>query len=165
MSQEKLYRQFYPGLFAMCKKFFSDNHDILTALNNGMMNVFKNIGQYDDTKGELFSWAYTIVRNAAISHLKSKKQDVINVEITEQIEHVYQYSPFKELQWNDLYFYLDKLPPSTRAVCTLFYLEGFAVKEIAEQLNLSEGTIKWHLSESRNKLKVLFNNNPISESA
>lgn len=158
-SQEKLYRQFYPGLFALCKNFFFDNHDALTSLNNGMLNVFKNIAKYDAAKGELFNWAYTIVRNAAITHLNSLKIIQPTTEISGQIEQTLFYSQFKELEWNDIYIYLDKLPPATRAVCTLHYLEGFAIKEIALQLSLSEGTIKWHLSESRNRLKTLFSIN------
>ena len=129
------------------------------------MNVFNNIEHYDSSRGELFPWAYTIVRNAAISHLKSKKHDPVNVEITEMIEQVAQYSPFMEMEWERIYYYLDKLPPATRAVCTLYYMEGYAIKEIAEQLSLSEGTIKWHLSESRYKLKALTTNNTITESA
>jgi len=162
-SQEKLYRQFYPGLFALCKKFFPDNHDALTSLNNGMLNVFKNIGKYDPAKGELFNWAYTIVRNAAITHLNSLKIIQPTTELTDQIEKYLYQIPFKELEWNDLYIYLDKLPPATRAVCTLHYLEGFAIKEISEQLGISEGTIKWHLSESRTRLKTLFSINRITE--
>jgi RNA polymerase sigma-70 factor (ECF subfamily) len=156
LSQEKLYRQFYPGLYALCKKFFTQHDDILTSLNDGMLNVFKNIGQYDPAKGELFNWVYTIVRNAAITNLKSKKILQPTAEITAQIEILLNYNPFKDLEWDELYFYLNKLPPATRAVCTLHYLEGFAIKEISEQLNLSEGTIKWHLSESRKRLRTLF---------
>jgi DNA-directed RNA polymerase specialized sigma24 family protein len=53
-SQEKLYRQFYPVLFALCKNFFEEKHDILTAINNGMLRVFQNIDQYDPAKGEFF---------------------------------------------------------------------------------------------------------------
>jgi RNA polymerase sigma-70 factor (ECF subfamily) len=155
-SQEKLYRQFYPGLYALCKKFFVNQHDILTALNDGMLKVFENISQYDPAKGELFNWAYTIVRNSAITLLNSRNIIRPTTEITFKIEQSLFENPFKSLEWKDVYYYLDKLPPATRAVCTLHYLEGFAIKEIAEQLNLSEGTIKWHLSESRNRLKVLF---------
>ena len=155
-SQEKLYRQFYPGLFSLCKKFFQDNHDALTSLNNGMLNVFKNIAKYDPAKGELFNWAYTIVRYAAITHLKTMKIVQPTTELSDQMEQSLYGSPFNELEWHDVYLCLDKLPPATRAVCTLHYLEGFAIKEIAEQLCLSEGTIKWHLSESRNRLKTLF---------
>ncbi len=164
ISQEKLYRQFYPGLFSLCKKFFDDNHDILTSLNNGMMNVYKNIDQYEKSKGELFSWAYTIVRNAALTHLRNKMNITEHSELTEHIEFDVQLSPFKKLESKDIYFYLSKLPPSTRAVCTLYYIEGYLIKEIAEQMSISEGTVKWHLSESRTKLKVIFtkNNTPKS---
>ena len=31
--------------------------------------------------------------------------------------------------------------------------EGFSVKEIADRLELSQGTVKWHLSEARKKLR------------
>jgi RNA polymerase sigma factor (sigma-70 family) len=161
LSQEKLYRQFYPGFYALCRKFFVNQHDILTALNDGMLHVFKNIGQYDPEKGDLFNWAYTIVRNAAITLLNSRKILQAETEITVKIENSLSDNPFKELEWNDVYFYLDKLPPATRAVCTLHYLEGFAIKEISELLSLSEGTIKWHLSESRNRLRTLFSKTPI----
>ena len=154
--QEKLYRQFYPGLYALCRKFFNDRHDLLTALNDGMLNVFKNIGQFDPSKGEIFNWAYTIVRNAAITQLNNRKTLQFTTELTVKIEKTLYDNPFKELEWNDIYFYLDKLPPATRAVCLLHYLEGFSIKEISESLNLSEGTIKWHLSESRERLKTLF---------
>jgi RNA polymerase sigma factor (sigma-70 family) len=162
VSQEKLYRQFYPGLYALCKKFFTNQHDILTALNDGMLNVFRNIGQFDPEKGDLFNWAYTIVRNAAISLLSSQKILQQTGEMTVKIERSLSDNPFKELEWNDVYYYLDKLPPATRAVCTLHYLEGFAIREISDKLNLSEGTIKWHLSESRNRLKALFFKTPIN---
>ena len=121
-----------------------------------MLNVFKNIGKFDPAKGELFNWAYTIVRNAAITHLNGLKLIQPTTEISNQIEQTIFYTPFKELEWTDVYLSLDKLPPSTRAVCTLHYIEGFAIKEISEQLSLSEGTIKWHLSESRSRLKALF---------
>lgn len=156
VSQEKLYRQFYPGLFALCKKFFINNHDVLSALNDGMLIVFTKINQYDPEKGELFNWAYTIVRNAAIAQLKKNNQLAQTVEITRQLEECLDDNPFKELEWENIYFYLDKLPSATRAVCTLFYIEGFSIKEISEQLNVKTGTIKWHLSESRTRLKALF---------
>nr|WP_295934295.1 sigma-70 family RNA polymerase sigma factor [uncultured Dyadobacter sp.] len=52
--------------------------------------------------------------------------------------------------------YLKQLPIATRRICSLFYLDGFTVKEIAEILTISDGTVKWHLSESRSRLKVIF---------
>lgn len=163
ISQEKLYRQFYPGLFALCKKFFDDNHDVLTALNNGMLKVYKNIDQYDPVKGNLYTWSYAIVRNTALTYLRDKQTGKTLVELTEHNEVIDQLNPFKKLEWKDIFFYLGKLQPSTRAVCTLFYIEEYKIHEIATQMDLSEGTVKWHLSESRSKLKTIFSKVTIAE--
>lgn len=40
-----------------------------------------------------------------------------------------------------------------REVVILHYYKGLKVKEIAEKLNLSEGTVKWHLYESKKEMK------------
>jgi RNA polymerase sigma factor (sigma-70 family) len=154
-SQQAFYYQFYPALFNLCKKFFADDHDIQTALNNGMMRVFKNIGQYNSAKGDLFNWVYTIIRNSCLTILRDRKTDHI-LEYKDELTEAIISDPFANSDWEDIFGYLNRLPPATRAVCSLFYLEEFPVKEIAKEMNLSEGTIKWHLSESRKRLKEMF---------
>lgn len=158
LCQEKLYRQFYPALFALCKTFFEDNHDILTALNNGMMRVFKNVDQYDGNKGEFFNWVYTIIRNAALTLVRDKKTKTPLV-LSETLNDTTSYNPFEEKEWSDIYLLLAKLPPTTRAICSLFYIEGFSIKEISASLAMKDGTVKWHLNESRNRLKTILESN------
>lgn len=155
-SQEKLYLQFYPALFALCRKFFKDEHEALNALNDGMLKVFKNIGNYDDSKGDFFNWVYTIVRNTAIDKLKIKKLPPM-AELNDVMVNKGD-NPVAGLAWKDIYKLLDALPPATRAVCSLYYLEDFTIKDINERLGISEGTIKWHLSEARSKLKPVLKN-------
>jgi RNA polymerase sigma-70 factor (ECF subfamily) len=46
-----------------------------------------------------------------------------------------------------------KLPKATKLVFNLFAIDGYSHKEIAEQLNISTNTSKWHVKEARNKLK------------
>lgn len=139
------------------QNFFEDKHDIVTALNNGMMKVFKNIDQYDEAKGEFFNWMYTTVRNAALTLLRDKKTQAFDYdEIDENMFFESNENPFKELEYHDIEVYLNQLPMATRRVCCLFYLDGFSVKEIAESLAISDGTAKWHLSESRNRLRAIF---------
>jgi RNA polymerase sigma-70 factor (ECF subfamily) len=50
-----------------------------------------------------------------------------------------------------------KLPPATHAVFVLYAVEGYNHREIAEKLNISEGTSKWHLSEARKFLQQQLN--------
>ncbi|MEO8414944.1 MAG: sigma-70 family RNA polymerase sigma factor [Ginsengibacter sp.] len=155
LSQEKLYRQFYPALFALCKTFFEDNHEIVTALNNGMLKVFKNIDQYNAGKGTFFNWVYTVVRNAALTEIRNKKTGGLPV-YTGSLPGTDSFNPFEEKEWDVIYELLHKLPVTTRGVCTLYYNEGFSIKEIAASLEMKEGTVKWHLNEGRTRLKNMF---------
>ncbi len=121
------------------------------------MKVFKNLDQYDAAKGEFFNWMYTTVRNAALTLLRDKKTQHFDYdEIKENMFFEATENPFQELEYDDIEVYMSQLPMATRRVSSLFYLDGFSVKEIAEALNISEGTVKWHLSESRSRLKIIF---------
>lgn len=155
LSQEKLYRKFYPSLMLLCKRFFSDEHEALEAVNDGMIKVFKKIGEYDPAKGVFFNWVYTVVRNTALDKIKLIRFPAMD-ELSEIAPDIGQTDPLQSLEWKDIYLLLDTLSPATRAVCSLFYLEGFSIREIGKQLHVSEGTVKWHLSETRKKLKPVF---------
>lgn len=142
---------------ALCKKFFSDNNDALEALNDGMLRVFKSIDTYKPSQGSFFNWMYTIVRNAAVDKIKKDKKSFKADSLdNNSFDTPDTDNPLKNLEWRELYKLLDTLAPATRAVCSLFYMEGFSIKEIAEYLELSVGTVKWHLSESREKLKPVM---------
>ncbi len=155
LSQEKLYRRFYPPLFLLCKRFFKDDHQALEALNDGMLKVYKHIGNYRLEKGVFFNWIYTIIRNTALDKVRIPNNES-TLELKDNTNISYSGNPLKSMEWKDIYSLLNMLTPSTRVVCSLFYLEGFSIRDISESLHLSKGTIKWHLHEARKKLKPVL---------
>ena len=54
----------------------------------------------------------------------------------------------------DLYLALRTLPPKERSAITLFYLNGYSIKEIAAITEASEDAVKQQLSRGRDKLKA-----------
>ena len=58
-----------------------------------------------------------------------------------------------EFQHQDLYLALSTLPPKVRSAITLFYLNGYNIKEIAAITDTSEDAVKKQLSRGRDKLK------------
>ena len=148
VGQEKLYRHFYPSMFCLCKKFFHDDHAALEAVNDGMMKVFRALPDYKFDQGSFFNWVYTVVRNTALDKLKVTIQATTgNVEKYEESDNTA--GILKNLEWKDIYRFLDRLPPATRLVFSLYYLEQYMIPDIASRLQISAGTVKWHLSESR----------------
>jgi RNA polymerase sigma-70 factor (ECF subfamily) len=160
--QEKLYRLYYPALYLVCKTFFSEKHDIISALNNGMLRVYANIHLYDAGKGSLYGWMHTVVRNAALTYLRDSKKTA-TIELTPELKIDLSENPFTGFDWEKLLMLLDKLPTDTKAVVVLFYVEEQSIKEIAILLDMKEGTVKWHLSEGRKKLRKYINPQMFSE--
>lgn len=157
-SQEKLYKQFYVPLFCLCRRFFQNEHEAIESVNDGMMKVFERIDMYNAEKGKFFNWVYTIVRNTALDKFRSSTALRAESYEVEEVaaETDLSTNPLVSLEGKDLYILLDRLSPATRVICGLFYIEGYAIKDIAEQLAISGGTVKWHLSESRKKLKSIL---------
>ena len=59
---------------------------------------------------------------------------------------------------------IQELPPSYRQVFNLYVIEGYKHAEIAQKLNISEGTSKSNLNMARIKLKKFLNLNPDEKS-
>lgn len=51
---------------------------------------------------------------------------------------------------------LDTLPDRQREVLLLFDVEGFTGPQIAEMLELSAGTVRWHLHQARAAMRALL---------
>ena len=123
-----------------------------------MLQVFNNIEKYNSSKGDLQGWVYVVVRNAAISLVRNKKLKPTTQQLTAEMQIESSVNPFKDIGSEIALKYLQTLTITTRAVFNLFYLEGYLIKEIAVCLDMKEGTVKWHLSDGRLKLKIFFAN-------
>ena len=55
--------------------------------------------------------------------------------------------------YSDLYEAVSRLPEDARLSVTLYYVEGYSVKEIAKLLDVTESTVKNRLARARAKLK------------
>jgi RNA polymerase sigma-70 factor, ECF subfamily len=51
---------------------------------------------------------------------------------------------------------LDRLPERQREVLMLYDVEGFAGPEIAEMLEISPGTVRWHLHQARAAMRAIL---------
>jgi RNA polymerase sigma factor (sigma-70 family) len=140
----------YDDLYNLCNRFFTDDQEIVSAINNGMLRVFKN-------KASITTWIYTIVRNEALTIVRNKKSLKIIKELHTDLPEAVKENPFATSLVEDILLYLNNLSFDTRATCNLYYLEEYSIKEIASVLDMKEGTVKWHLSEGRKKLQLMFN--------
>jgi len=53
---------------------------------------------------------------------------------------------------------LRRLPERQRIAMVLYYMEGLSVEQVADQMSLSQGAVKYHLHEGRERLRPLLEN-------
>jgi RNA polymerase sigma factor (sigma-70 family) len=155
--QETLYRQFFPTMMSMCMRHTNGNKDeAMEIFNIGMLKVFQNLGKFEG-KGSFEGWIRRIIYHAVVDFFKEKNKHTHFLIFEEKDEKIVS-SGLQNCYVEDIMSLVGMLPPTTQKVFKLYALEGYSHKEIGEQLNISDGTSKWHLSTAREKLKNLLDN-------
>ncbi len=104
--------------------------------------------------GKFRSWLFKIAHNTFLSYRRSQKTHPQPLPLWRGEEVQAEDSGEGT---SDLYHALSALPPKERSAITLFYLNGYSVKEIAAITEVSQDAVKQQLSRGRGKLRTLLN--------
>ena len=154
-AQRELYELMAPKLYRTCKRYLKKEEEIEDALADSFYTIFTKIGQLNEA-GAFEGWARKITVRQCLLHIKNKVN--FNMYIDDHMNFTELATPeLTELEEADLLHLLTLIPEGCRTVFNLFVIEGFSHKEIAELLQISEGTSKSQLNASKTKLKDLVN--------
>lgn len=154
--QKVLYEHYYGIMLSVCQRYARDDDEAIGMLNEGFVKVFRNLSKFRP-ESSLDSWIKRIMINNAIDHYRKNKKHKNVIDIDEVYNYAEQETIHANLNADQLMTLVQQLPPAYKMVFSLFAIEGWNHKQIAEQLNISEGTSKSNLSKARKKLqKMLF---------
>jgi len=126
----------------------------MLILNEGFLKVFQNIGKYEN-KGSFEGWIRRICFRCLSDHFR-KEKSYVQFLVFEDFDKREKTNALNDIYYEELVQLIELLPSTTAKVFRLYAIDGFKHREIAEQLNISEGTSKWHLSEARSKMRNLI---------
>ena len=158
-AQEALYRHFYPFAATIALRYVKNNDDMADVVSQAFIKLFKALPTFDTKRGTFHAWFKTIVINEALNHIKAHSKYTVNHEVADAEEITVDNTALDRMSAGEIMNMIQKLPPATHAVFVLYVMEGYNHREIATQLNISEGTSKWHLSEARRSLKQQIEQN------
>jgi RNA polymerase sigma factor (sigma-70 family) len=153
LMQEELYNRFAPKMYAVCLRYANNSDDAQDLLQEGFIKVYKNIQRFR-AEGSFEGWIRRVFINSSIEHLRKKSAKLMTVTEKEEgtIEDT-DISALDTMAEKDIIKLIQDLSPGYRTVFNLYVIEGFAHKEIAEQLGISEGTSKSQLARAKSILQ------------
>ena len=138
-------------MFTIAFRIINDYDNANDALQEAFIQVFRDSKQFKGNS-TLGAWIKTIVVRTSIKKLK--KEDVFTqLEIHPNGETI---SWPEEMQGDDLEKAILALADGCRTIFLLIEVEGYKHKEIADMLNISEGTSKSQLHYAKKQLQILL---------
>ncbi|GAA4309802.1 RNA polymerase sigma factor [Pontixanthobacter gangjinensis] len=149
-AQEQLYRLYAAKLFGVCLKYSDSRQQAEDNLQDGFVTIFEKISQFDH-KGSFEGWMKRILINTALQ--KHRQQKVYSITNEDHLEEEEIEIETEELSVDFLLECVQSLPDRYRQVFNLYVMDGYSHREIAEMLQISEGTSKSNLARARMALK------------
>ncbi len=159
-AQSEVYQLFAGKLFALCLKYSKNYQEAQDNLQDGFITIFKKMHQYQ-FKGSFEGWLKRIVVNTALQ--KYRKKNVLNLISDEIPDEVEVEVDETTVSLDYLLGIIQELPNRYRLVFNMYVLDGYSHREIAEMLEISEGTSKSNLSRARQILKRKVEQNVLDE--
>jgi RNA polymerase sigma-70 factor (ECF subfamily) len=138
----------------ICLRYAPDRSDAEDMLQEGLINIFKEIKQFDPKKASFSAWSNRVMVNASLQHLRKWKKLNFHQSIDGYEDHaIQQEEVFGKIGTKELTALVQKLPDGYRAVFNLYVMEGYKHREIAEMLSISENTSKTQLLKAKQMLR------------
>ena len=148
-AQREVYDRYARRMLAVCMRYIRNDMEAEDVMIGGFMRVFGKLDQYQFA-GSFEGWMRKIMVNEALQQVRRNHGPHLETDIAEvHNDAAVMHTDNNELETQDLLDMVRQLPEGYRTVFNLYAIEGYAHKEIAEQLGISENTSKSQLSRAR----------------
>lgn len=153
---KQLYELYSKAMYNVALRIVKEQDEAADVLQEAFVKAYGKINQfqYEATFG---AWLKRIVINQALDSIRKRKGEVVfPEEMPEPVEE-------EAVDWDSVNLSVArvkqavaKLPEGFRVVFSLHLFEGYEHKEIADILNISEGTSKSQFHRAKRKVKDLM---------
>jgi RNA polymerase sigma-70 factor, ECF subfamily len=146
--------EYMSQMYKVAKTRLKSEEDIGDAIQDTILSAYKDLSKLRQLC-YFRTWIIKILINKCndIVQRNSKLKFVEDYTLIHDTNITVNNSFEEQLDFKEI---LDTLSTEYRTVITLYYINGFTTREIAEILKEKEGTIKSKLSRARQKLKSYY---------
>src|SRR6516162_9974091 len=163
---EQLVRLHTRPVYALCYRFTGSATEAQDLTQEVFLRVFRTIKSFHSDEGSFATWLARVTRNLLIDHYRRTRQERATESIEEQLpvleeegaaasarpDHALAGREASEI----LQATLQKLSPDLREAVILRDLQEMEYREIAQVLDIPEGTVKSRINRGRAELARLL---------
>jgi len=151
---EKLFREWYPRLCYFASRYVGSTDISRDVVQEVFIRLWDRREEID-IQFSVKAYLYRAVKNQALSHLRSTKQEMALHEIPEKEdasessyllddESLFGSKNFSKLIWREV----EELPEQRRTIFVLYRKHGLSYKEIAAVLGITRKTVENQMGRS-----------------
>ncbi|MDR3702152.1 MAG: sigma-70 family RNA polymerase sigma factor [Candidatus Sulfopaludibacter sp.] len=163
---EELVRLHTRKVYGLCYRFTGSGSEAQDLTQEVFLRVFRTVRTFRSTEGSFATWLARVTRNLLIDHYRRTRQERVTDSIEEQLPMIEEVGaaaavrPDAALAGQEasriLKATLQKLSPDLREAVILRDLQEMEYREIADVLQIPEGTVKSRINRGRAELARLL---------
>ena len=155
-----LYNNYSGALFDVISRIIQSDDDANDLLQDTFLKIWRNIDNYDPTKGSIFTWMMNIARNLSIDRVRSADFRDSSQNISMEDNVIFQvdneYQTVQDIDSIGLKKVVDNLRPEYRQLIDLIYYKGYTQAEVSEEYGIPLGTVKTRIKAAVGSLRAML---------
>lgn len=155
-----LYNNYSGALFGVISRIIQSDDDANDLLQDTFLKIWRNIDNYDPTKGSIFTWMMNIARNLSIDRVRSADFRDSSQNISMEDNVIFQvdneYQTVQDIDSIGLKKVVDNLRPEYRQLIDLIYYKGYTQAEVSEEYGIPLGTVKTRIKAAVGSLRAML---------
>ncbi|GGD74632.1 RNA polymerase sigma factor SigK [Emticicia aquatilis] len=155
-----LYNNYSGALFGVINKIVQSDDDANDLLQDTFLKIWRNIDNYDSSKGSIFTWMMNIARNLSIDKVRSADFRDSSQTISMEQNIIYQidseHQTMMDVDSIGLRKVVDNLKPEYRQLIELVYYQGYTQAEVSEEYGIPLGTVKTRIKAAVGSLRAML---------
>ncbi|MEQ8705950.1 MAG: sigma-70 family RNA polymerase sigma factor [Phaeodactylibacter sp.] len=155
LAQKYVYERYGGYMMGICMRYANGREEATSMLNAGFFKVFEKVGQFEG-RGSFKAWIAKVMMYTCIDWVRRQANYRKKMDFDASGDAPIDNEAMQNLAVEAILEMVQRLPTATRTVFSLYTLDGYNHREIADMLGISEGTSKWHLSDGKKKLREMI---------
>jgi len=152
----RLYDRYSPIVYSIALRVLGDTGAAEDVLQEVFLQLWRNPGVFDSSRGNMAAWLAVIARNRAIDSLRKRRPETDIADVVVSVEPDLAGDTERARAMEKIRGVLGDMPAAQRSALEMAYFQGLTHTEIAARTGEPLGTVKTRIRAGLLSLREAF---------